>query len=102
MPTRKLQNSDEFLGQKFYVGIDVHKKSWAVTVRSLNFVVGHFTQPPSPEALQNKPFTKEEIVQGYFRLPLIVNLGANLTGIFCGPFAQRSYRNDKPVVGRRI
>lgn len=50
MPTRKLQNPDEFLGQKFYVGIDVHKKSWAVTVRSLNFVVAHFTQPPSPEA----------------------------------------------------
>src|SRR5258708_12725001 len=51
MPTRKLQNPDEFLAQKFYVGIDVHKKSWAVTVRSLNFVVAHFTQPPSPEAL---------------------------------------------------
>jgi transposase len=51
MPTRKLQNPDEFLGQKFYVGIDVHKKSWAVTVRSLSFVVDHFTQPPSTEAL---------------------------------------------------
>jgi transposase len=51
MPTRKLQNPDDFRGQKFYVGIDVHKKSWAVTVRSLNFVVAHFTQPPSPGAL---------------------------------------------------
>jgi len=51
MPTRKLQNPDDFRGQKFYVGIDVHKKSWSVTVRSLNFVVAHFTQPPSPEAL---------------------------------------------------
>jgi hypothetical protein len=51
MPTRKLQNPDDFLRQKFYVGIDVHKKSWAVTVRSLSFVVAHFTQPPSPEAL---------------------------------------------------
>jgi len=39
MPTRKLQNPEDFGGQKFYIGIDVHKKSWAVTVRSLNFVV---------------------------------------------------------------
>jgi hypothetical protein len=31
MPTRKLQNPEDFRGQKFYVGIDVHKKSWAVT-----------------------------------------------------------------------
>jgi len=51
MPTRKLPNPDDFRGQKFYIGIDVHKKSWAVTVRSLNFVVAHFTQPPSPAAL---------------------------------------------------
>jgi transposase len=51
MPTRKLQNPDDFREQKFYVGIDVHKKSWAVTVRSLNFVVAHFTQPPLTEAL---------------------------------------------------
>jgi transposase len=51
MPTRKLQNPEDFRGQKFYVGIDVHKKSWAVTVRSLSFVVNHFTQPPSTEAL---------------------------------------------------
>jgi len=51
MPTRKLQNPEDFSGQKFYIGIDVHKKSWAVTVRSLNFVVAHFTQPPSTKAL---------------------------------------------------
>jgi len=53
MPTRKLQNPEDFQGQKFYIGIDVHKKSWAVTVRSLNFVVAHFTQPPSTQALLN-------------------------------------------------
>ncbi len=53
MPTRKLQNPEDFREQKFYVGIDVHKKSWAVTVRSLHFVVDHFTQPPSTKALLN-------------------------------------------------
>jgi transposase len=51
MPTTKLQNSEDFRDQKFYVGIDVHKKSWSVTVRSLNLRVDHFTQPPSARNL---------------------------------------------------
>ena len=42
-----MQNSIDFKGQKFYVGLDVHKKSWYVTVRSLERQVAHFTQPPS-------------------------------------------------------
>lgn len=51
MPSTNLQNSIDFNGQKFYVGLDVHKKSWAVTVRSLEKQVAHFTQPPSADAL---------------------------------------------------
>jgi transposase len=35
---------NDFEGQTFYVGLDVHKKSWAVTVRTLGFEVSHFTQ----------------------------------------------------------
>jgi transposase len=53
MPSTNLQNSIDFNGQKFYVGLDVHKKSWSVTVRSLEMQVAHFTQPPSAEALAN-------------------------------------------------
>jgi transposase len=53
MPSTKLQNSVDFNGQKFYVGIDVHKKSWVVTVRSQGLQVAHFTQPPSAEALES-------------------------------------------------
>jgi transposase len=41
----------DFNGQEFYIGLDVHKKSWAVTIRSLGIQVAHFTQPPSPENL---------------------------------------------------
>jgi transposase len=41
----------DFTGQNFYVGLDVHKKSWYVTVRSLDMEVARFTQPPSPDAL---------------------------------------------------
>jgi len=51
MPNTNLQNSIDFNGQKFYVGLDVHKRSWAVTIRSLGMQVAHFTQPPSTDAL---------------------------------------------------
>jgi transposase len=51
MPSTNLHNSIDFTGQNFYVGLDVHKKSWSVTVRSLGIQVAHFTQPPSAEAL---------------------------------------------------
>lgn len=51
MPRTNLQNSNDFSGQKFHVGLDVHKKSWAVTIRSLGIEVAHFTQPPGAEAL---------------------------------------------------
>jgi len=53
MPTTNLQKTDDFNGQIFYVGLDVHKKSWAVTIRSLGIEVAHFTQPPGAEALSN-------------------------------------------------
>jgi len=46
-----LQKSIDFKGQNFYVGLDVHKKSWAVTIRSMGIQVAHFTQPPGAEAL---------------------------------------------------
>lgn len=51
MPSTNLRNCIDFNGQKFYVGLDVHKKSWSVTVRSLERQVAYFTQPPSAEAL---------------------------------------------------
>jgi transposase len=53
MLSTNLQNSTDFKGQVFYVGLDVHKKSWAVTIRSLGIQVAHFTQPPGAEALNN-------------------------------------------------
>jgi transposase len=46
-----LQNSIDFNGQNFYVGLDVHKKSWAVTIRSMGIQIAHFTQPPGADAL---------------------------------------------------
>jgi transposase len=43
----------DFSGQSFYIGIDVHKKSWAVTVRSLNIELVHFSQAPDPVQLSH-------------------------------------------------
>jgi transposase len=51
MPSTNLHNSIDYKGQKFYVGLDVHKKSWAVTVRSMGIQLTHFTQQPNGDAL---------------------------------------------------
>jgi hypothetical protein len=51
MLSTNLQNPIDFNGQKFYVGLDVHKKSWAVAIRSLGIELARFTQPPSADAL---------------------------------------------------
>jgi hypothetical protein len=44
----------DFKGQNFYVGIDVHLKSWTVTILTEELMHKTFTQPPSAEALFNK------------------------------------------------
>jgi transposase len=36
---------------KFYIGIDVHKKSWAVTIRALGMELQTFSMDPSPKDL---------------------------------------------------
>ena len=41
-----------FQGKHFYVGIDVHKKSWTVTIRCEKTVVSTFSMNPSPEELK--------------------------------------------------
>ncbi len=40
-----------FKGQTFYIGLDVHKKSWAVCIRIQRVVAERFTMKPSPEEL---------------------------------------------------
>jgi transposase len=41
----------DFSGQNVYVGLDVHKASWAVNIRIDNIEHCTFTQPPDPLAL---------------------------------------------------
>ncbi|MBE2290073.1 MAG: IS110 family transposase [Chitinophagaceae bacterium] len=47
MPATNFNNSTDFKGQRFYIGLDVHKKSWAVTIRSMGIEVARFVQRPS-------------------------------------------------------
>ena len=43
----------DFTGEKIYCGIDVHKNSWKVSIRSENIEFRTFLQPPSVKTLVN-------------------------------------------------
>ena len=46
-------NHLDFTGQKFFVGIDVHKKSWTVTIRHNDMEIKTFSMNPSPDELRS-------------------------------------------------
>lgn len=46
MLSTNLQKQNDFTGQHFYIGLDVHKGSWYVTIRSLGIELSHFSQAP--------------------------------------------------------
>jgi transposase len=54
----------DFSGQSFYIGIDVHKKSWTVTVRSLNIELVRFSQ--TPDAVQLSHYLHKRYPDGRF------------------------------------
>jgi hypothetical protein len=43
----------DFSGKDFFIGLDVHKKSWSVTIVVDGIEHRTFTQPPDPNALFN-------------------------------------------------
>jgi transposase len=45
-------NLINFKGQEFFIGIDVHKKDWKVTIRWNHMELKTFSQNPSPEELK--------------------------------------------------
>jgi transposase len=42
-----------FRDKSIFIGLDVHKKSWSVTLYSDEFELKTFTQPPNPDVLAN-------------------------------------------------
>lgn len=54
--------------ENIYVGIDVHKKSWTVTIMSDHLEFKSFSQPPDPEVLMNyltKHFPQSRYLSAY-------------------------------------
>lgn len=51
MKTNNEINLINFQGQEFFIGIDVHKKNWTVTIRCNHMELKTFSQNPSPEEL---------------------------------------------------
>ena len=48
---KKNSSIGNFENQVFYIGIDVHKRSWTVTIRTNNMFLKTFSMNPSPEEL---------------------------------------------------
>jgi len=46
-------NKIDFTGQNIYVGLDVHLKTWKVTIMTEKLTHKTFCQPPKPEVLHN-------------------------------------------------
>jgi len=47
----KKSNTIDFKDQEFFIGIDVHKHSWNVSIGSLNLLLENFKMDPIPEQL---------------------------------------------------
>ena len=52
MPTQVTKKID-FTGKQLFIGLDVHKKSWSVTIIVNGMEHRTFTQPPEPQLLVN-------------------------------------------------
>jgi transposase len=53
----KLKQKVDFSGQTIFVGIDVHAKSWNISLYCNQLYLKSFNQPPTPEALQSYLFS---------------------------------------------
>lgn len=77
MPTTNLKNRRDFKGEDFYIGLDIHKSTWSVTVRTSNLEVAHFSQSPSPQALNT--YLKKKFPSGCFHSAYEAGFGGTST-----------------------
>ena len=71
-----------FQGEDFYVGIDVHKKQWTITIRHQGLSLKTFAADPSPEGL--KRYLESQYPGGDYHLAYEVG--------FCGFWIYRRFR----------
>ena len=74
----------DFSGQKIFCGIDVHKKSWKVCIRSEQMELKTFSQNPS--AIELVSHLRKNYPLADYRL--VYEAG------FCGFSAQRAFSKD--------
>jgi len=58
-------NKNFFDGQSFYVGLDVHKKSWKVTILGEHYEHKTMSQNPDPDLLAS--YLKKNFPGGHYR-----------------------------------
>ena len=80
-------NAIDFKSQNFFVGIDVHKKNWSITIRCLGLKLENFKMDPVPEQLAvhlNKKYPEgsfnsvyEAAFSGFWIHHRLIKLGIN-------------------------
>lgn len=83
MFTKSLKVTD-FTGQHIYVGIDVHLKSWMVSIYSDEFELKSFSQPP--DALKLANYLKQHYPNATFHLAYEAG--------FCGFWIHRAFKEQ--------
>lgn len=92
-------NESTFAGQPIYVGIDVHLRSWKVTVMAGDVYCKTFSAPPEADKLAN--YLKENFPGGnYYSAYEAGFCGFSASPGFCEPRVGGSY-NDRVPVDRR-
>ena len=75
----------DFNNQQFYLGMDVHKKSWKVTIRTGGSVLKTYSMNPSPQELSKYMHEKypggiyHSVYEAGFSNDDLVVLGADIT-----------------------
>ena len=73
---KQKDNTVNFENQVFYIGIDVHKNSWSVTIRTNHMELKTYSMKPDPKELIN--YLNEIILEGHINLlmkPAFVDSG---------------------------
>ena len=79
----EIKNSGmDFGGQHFYIGMDVHKKQWTVSIRYNDLALKTFSMDPSPEKLRD--YLQKRFPKGTYHV--VYEVG------FCGFWICRSLR----------
>ena len=81
---QEVTKGKDFTGEKIYVGIDVHYKSWSVSIYSEEFELRTFSQPPDVKKLSS--YLQEHYPNADYHLAYEAG--------FCGFWIQRAFERE--------